>query len=126
MERGLNERGEMVSGSQVLALQKRVEELEKALGRKALEVDVLKRRVLVQAESHLQNDCGDCAETLSGSAVIAITAGGRSERNLKEKASRKGKAYVDEFSCSGRYPSQVSTGSRGYLGNFGLVAESWH
>jgi transposase len=43
MERGLTERGEMVSRSQVVALQKRVDELEKALGRKALEVDVLKK-----------------------------------------------------------------------------------
>jgi len=43
MERGLEERGEMVPRSQIAALQKRVEELEKALGRKALEVDVLKK-----------------------------------------------------------------------------------
>jgi transposase-like protein len=43
MERGLAERGEMVPRSQVAALQKRVEELERALGRKALEVDVLKK-----------------------------------------------------------------------------------
>jgi transposase len=43
VERGLAERGEMVSRSQVIALQRRVEELERALGRKALEVDVLKK-----------------------------------------------------------------------------------
>ena len=43
MERGLAERGEMVPRSQVMTLQKRVEELERALGRKALEVDVLKK-----------------------------------------------------------------------------------
>ena len=29
-----------------------------------------KRRVLVQHESHLHNDCGDCAETLSGLHLI--------------------------------------------------------
>ena len=43
MERGLAERGEMVPKSQVASLQRRVEELERALGRKALEVDVLKK-----------------------------------------------------------------------------------
>ena len=34
-----------------------------------------KRRVLVQAESHLQNDCGDCAETLSGLHLIGLAPG---------------------------------------------------
>jgi threonine aldolase len=34
-----------------------------------------KRRVLVQAESHLQNDCGDCAETLSGLHLIGLAQG---------------------------------------------------
>ena len=34
-----------------------------------------KRRVLVQAESHLQNDCGDCAETLSGLHLIGLGSG---------------------------------------------------
>lgn len=33
------------------------------------------RRVLVQAESHLYNDCGDCLETLSGLNVIPLGAG---------------------------------------------------
>jgi len=43
LDQGLKEPGEMVPKSQVLGLQKRVEELERALGRKALEVDVLKK-----------------------------------------------------------------------------------
>ncbi len=43
LERGLKDSGELVPKSQVLALQKRVEELERALGRKSLEVDVLKK-----------------------------------------------------------------------------------
>ncbi|MGI8990788.1 MAG: threonine aldolase family protein [Bryobacteraceae bacterium] len=34
-----------------------------------------KRRVLVQAESHLFNDCGDCAETLSGLHLIPLAPG---------------------------------------------------
>ncbi len=34
-----------------------------------------KRRVLVQAESHLYNDCGDCAQTLSGLNLIGLAAG---------------------------------------------------
>lgn len=43
LERGLKEQGELIPRSQVAALQKKVEELERALGRKALEVDVLKK-----------------------------------------------------------------------------------
>ncbi len=43
LEQGLKERGEMVPKSQIAALQKRVEELERALGRKSMEVDVLKK-----------------------------------------------------------------------------------
>ena len=31
-----------------------------------------KRRVLVQAESHLYNDCGDCCQTLSGLTMIPL------------------------------------------------------
>lgn len=34
-----------------------------------------KRRVLMQAESHLYNDCGDCAQTLSGLAMIPLAPG---------------------------------------------------
>ena len=43
LDQGLKEPGELVPKSQVLGLQKRVEELERALGRKTLEVDVLKK-----------------------------------------------------------------------------------
>jgi threonine aldolase len=34
-----------------------------------------RRRVLVQAESHLFNDCGDCTQTLSGLHLIPLAAG---------------------------------------------------
>ena len=34
-----------------------------------------RRRVLVQAESHLMNDCGDCCETLSGLHLTPLAAG---------------------------------------------------
>jgi threonine aldolase len=34
-----------------------------------------KRRVLVQAESHLHRDCGDCAETLSGLHLVGLAPG---------------------------------------------------
>src|SRR5262249_25312383 len=34
-----------------------------------------KRRVLVQAESHLYRDCGDCAQTLSGLTLIPLAPG---------------------------------------------------
>ena len=42
-----------------------------------------KRRVLVQAESHLFNDCGDCAQTLSGLHLIPL-APGRATFKLEE------------------------------------------
>jgi threonine aldolase len=34
-----------------------------------------RRRVLVQAESHLFNDCGDCADTLSGLHLVPLAPG---------------------------------------------------
>jgi threonine aldolase len=34
-----------------------------------------RRRILVQAESHLFNDCGDCAQTLSGLTLIPLAPG---------------------------------------------------
>jgi threonine aldolase len=34
-----------------------------------------RRRVLVQAESHLYNDCGDCAQTLSGLNLVPLAKG---------------------------------------------------
>ncbi len=43
LDQGLKDSGELIPKSQVLGLQKRVEELERALGRKALEVEVLKK-----------------------------------------------------------------------------------
>lgn len=43
LDQGLKESGEMGPKSHVLGLQKRVDELERALGRKALEADVLQK-----------------------------------------------------------------------------------
>jgi transposase-like protein len=43
MERGLKDQGELIPKSHVAGLQKKIDELERALGRKALEVDVLKK-----------------------------------------------------------------------------------
>jgi len=43
LDQGLKESGKLVPKSPEGGLQKRVEELERALGRKALEVDVLKK-----------------------------------------------------------------------------------
>lgn len=43
VDQGLKDPGEMVPRSQVTALQKRVDELERALGRKTLELEVLKK-----------------------------------------------------------------------------------
>lgn len=34
-----------------------------------------RRRVIVQAESHLYNDCGDCAQTLSGLNLVPLVPG---------------------------------------------------
>jgi len=43
LERGLGDAGELIPKGQVVGLQRKVEELERALGRKALEVDILKK-----------------------------------------------------------------------------------
>jgi len=43
LDQGLKESGELIPKSQVAALQRRLDELERALGRKALEVEVLKK-----------------------------------------------------------------------------------
>ena len=56
LDQGLKESGEMVPKSQVLGLQKRVEELERALGRKALEVDVFKKPSSSR-DSHYPRGC---------------------------------------------------------------------
>lgn len=42
-DRSLKETRELIPKSQVAALQKKIDELERALGRKSLEVDVLKK-----------------------------------------------------------------------------------
>ena len=57
-------------------------------------------RVLVQAESHFYNDCGDCAEILSGLNLIPLGAG-RSTIDLAEV-----KSWV-ERSAGGRVESKV-------------------
>ena len=43
VDQGLKETGALIPRSQVAALQKRIDELERALGRKAYELDVLKK-----------------------------------------------------------------------------------
>ena len=43
VDQGLKESGALIPRSQVAALQKRIDELERALGRKAYELDVLKK-----------------------------------------------------------------------------------
>ena len=43
VDQGLKETGDLIPRSQVAPLQKRIEELERALGRKAFEVEVLKK-----------------------------------------------------------------------------------
>ena len=43
VDQGVKESGELVPRSQVVALQKRVDDLERALGRKAFEVEALKK-----------------------------------------------------------------------------------
>jgi transposase len=43
LDSGLKDQGSLIPRSQALALQRKVDELERALGRKALEVDVLKK-----------------------------------------------------------------------------------
>ena len=47
----------------------------------------------------------------------------RSARRRTAHHERMEENYSGGFAGVGRYPSQASTGSRGYLGNFGLVAE---
>jgi len=43
LDSGLKDQGSLIPRSQALALQRKIDELERALGRKALEVDVLKK-----------------------------------------------------------------------------------
>ena len=42
-KRGLGDSGELIPKGQMVGLQRKVEELERALGRKSLEVDILKK-----------------------------------------------------------------------------------
>ena len=43
LEKGLADRGELVPKTEVAALKRQVDDLERALGRKALEADILKK-----------------------------------------------------------------------------------
>jgi len=43
LEKSLSDHGELVPKSQINGLQRKIEELERALGRKAMEVDLLKK-----------------------------------------------------------------------------------
>jgi len=43
LDQGLSDRGEIIPQSRLVPLQRKIEELERALGRKALEVDILKK-----------------------------------------------------------------------------------
>ena len=43
LDHGLRDHGELIPKSRLLPLQRKVDELERALGRKALEVDILKK-----------------------------------------------------------------------------------
>ena len=43
LEKSLSDHGELVPKSQIGTLNKKIEELERALGRKAMEVDILKK-----------------------------------------------------------------------------------
>ncbi|MBI3209219.1 MAG: DegT/DnrJ/EryC1/StrS family aminotransferase [Candidatus Solibacter usitatus] len=52
-----------------------------------------RRRVIVQAECHLYNDCGDCAQTLSGLNMIPLGAG-RATFTLEEVESAASRAAL--------------------------------
>jgi threonine aldolase len=52
-----------------------------------------KRRVLVQSESHLYNDEGDCAQTLSGLNLVPMTMMGL--RDVKEQVERAAGSRVE-------------------------------
>src|SRR5258706_5382028 len=59
-----------------------------------------KRRVLVQQESHLYNDCGDCAQTLSGLNLVPL-APRRATFTVDEVAGQL------ELAATGRVPAPV-------------------
>ena len=58
------------------------------------------RRVIVQAESHIYNDCGDCAQTLSGLTLVPL-APGRAGFTLEEIQD------VDRTMRSGRVDTRI-------------------
>ena len=58
------------------------------------------RRVIVQAESHIYNDCGDCAQTLSGLTLVPL-APGRAGFTLEEIQE------VDRTMRSGRVDTRI-------------------
>src|SRR6266487_2215988 len=59
-----------------------------------------KRRVLVQQECHLYNDCGDCCQTLSGLHMVPLAAG-RATFTAEEVAGQL------VLSATGRVPTPV-------------------
>jgi hypothetical protein len=78
LAQGLKESGDMVPKSQVLGLQKCVEELERALGRKALEADVLKQVFELKGLKLPNRDIRWVARTVGVSppppALMAVTS----------------------------------------------------
>ena len=87
LDQGLKEPGELVPKSHVLGLQKRVEELERALGRKALETDVLKKAFELKGltlPEGIEDDWRESRDVLSSwpvgswtSPEVGSTTGGR-------------------------------------------------
>jgi threonine aldolase len=59
-----------------------------------------KRRVIVQEQSHLYNDCGDCAQQLSALTLVPLGAGAAAFEWEQVEA-------VLERSASGRVPTEV-------------------
>src|SRR5438552_4145492 len=78
LDQGLKEAGERVPKSHVLGLQKRVDEVEQALGRKALEADVVKN-TFARKGSHDPRGC-----TVNGrTAGCSVTVAGRAPGKLR-------------------------------------------
>lgn len=76
LDQGLKEPGELIPKSQVLGLQKRIEELERALGRKALEVDVFKN-LRAQGTQITRGDVRWLVRTAGCSLTVACRALGK-------------------------------------------------
>jgi transposase InsO family protein len=77
LDQGLKESGEMVPKNQVLGLQKRVEELERALGRKALEVDLFKKSLRAQGPPMTRGDLRWLARVAGCSLAFACRVLGK-------------------------------------------------